>query len=942
MLPPSPAVDAAQWQRLSALLDEALDLPAEALAPWLADLRTRDAALAAQVVRMLDRAGCAPLQAVFETELRQALLHEGLAAEGRTLADHRLGAWQLLRKIGEGGMGQVWLARRADGLYQQDVAIKLLRGDLQQAPLSARFARERAVLARLNHPGIAKLLDAGIQDGLPFLVLEHVDGCSLSEHVQSRCPSVASRVALLIRVAQAVQHAHAQLVVHRDLKPSNVMVSADGEPKVLDFGIAGLLDDDRPGELTRLSGQGLTLAYAAPEQLTGEPIGVAADVYTLGVLLYEMLAGCLPLGPQSGGRKAQEFALLHQQPLRLGQLPDGPQPGRPADFARVRGDLEAVVAKALRKQAADRYDSVGALINDLHHWLSRRPVRARADDWRHRVALWLRRNALAAGLSGGLAVAVLAGLAVSLAQWHRANAAAQQANQVTHYLTDLLASASPDRHGGQFPNVLQLLEKSRQEIATQFNDEPETKARLLEVLATTYESLNRYDLAAPLAEEWAAMSASRYGEDDERTARARLKLAQIYTPVGPYEKAIAQLEPLRPRVARLFGPTSETMRELLYSLAGCYMKIGRLKLARSTLQQAGELTEQQYPPDHFVRAFHHVFVSVLLSAEGRLSESLAELRATEPAQAQAHANNEHLRDVQAMRRNTLAMQIRLGDYDHIEERARKLAQDMDHLHGPGSSIRAFMYPELARYHTDRGEFTQALANREAFLADGNGAPHQSKAAARAALVLARSLARIAPEATLIQEARAALADIDSHAEELGLARADAWLALARAGLRLHDEDLAAQALQRLHRDSGLNLAENRALSSRVAQAEGEWMRARGDLQESRRLLQQRVDYLASSPDKAFPELWQARLDLAFTLVLLNDPAALQSLSQAAQARPSQMPGGHPLDAVQRFLQVLSQDPGPSKPALQAARRDVERAFGAIDSQALAGALNGIF
>jgi len=945
-----PALGAGRWQRLSGLLDEALDLPAEALQPWLAAQAASDAPLAAQLQRMLAQALPTegkpdPEQTLpprrFDALLRHALQHEGQAASAPELADRRLGAWQLLRQIGEGGMGQVWLARRADGLYRQDVAIKLLRSDLQQASLSARFARERNVLARLNHPGIAKLLDAGIEGGLPYLVLEHVAGRTLGDFVRAACPTVDGRVALLVRVALAVQHAHAQLVVHRDLKPSNVMVGDDGEPKVLDFGIAGLLDDDNPGQLTRLSGQGLTLAYAAPEQLRGEPVGVAADVYALGVLLYEMLAGALPFAHVAGGRAAQEHALLHEDAPRLGPWIEGAQAGRPGDFHRVRGDLEAVVAKALRKQPADRYGSVGELIDELRRFLAHRPVDARGNDWRHRSALWLRRHALAASLSGGLAAAVLAGLGVSLAQWQRAEGAARQSDQVTLYLTDLLGSASPDKHGGQSPNVLQLLDKSRQELGSKFNDEPATKARLLEVLARTYESLNRYDLAAPLAEEWVALTADRYGEDDARTANARLKLAQIYTPVGPYDKAIAQLEPLRPRVARLFGAQSETMRELLYSLGGCYVKLGQLGAARLTLQQAGELTDQRYPPGAFERAFHHVFLSVLLANEGRVSESLAELRLTEAAQA--HPATENLRHVQAMRRNTLAMQIRAGEYDHIEARAQALADEMDRLYGRGSSIRAFLYPELARYHQDRGEFALAQADRLAFLADGNGAPQQAGAPARAALVLSRSLAMAAPPAALLDEARAVLAEVDAKRKQIGIPRAEAWLALARTGVLLDDLELAAAAIQRLRDDTEIHLDVNRVLASRVAQAEGELLRARGQLPASRELLRLRVDQLARSPaDQRMPEVWQARLDLASTLVLLHDTAAPQALQQALLARPAQMPAGHPLDAVQAYLQVLATDPPAGAQALVAARLAVDRAYGRTPAHSLPAGLGGIF
>ncbi|MBQ0960559.1 protein kinase [Ideonella sp. 4Y11] len=446
-------IDPPHWQRLSALLDEALDLSEDQRTAWLNAVCAREPGLADALRSLIEGLRTEPDStpaAAFQQWLAPALSEPATPPELATLtqAGATLGPWRLDEKIGEGGMGQVWRATRVDGLYQGAAAIKLLRSDRSSPGLSARFARERTALARLNHPAIARLLDAGEAQGQVYLVLELVPGRTLSELVRQHRPPLAERVALLLRIAEAVEAAHAQLIVHRDLKPGNVMITDDGQPKLLDFGIAALLDDPaEPGELTRSTGRGLTVGYAAPEQIIGLPVGVAADVFSLGVILFELVTGALPFSQRRQPRPMMEMAVLEDPPHRLGGVTADPEgPGAAPDAWRADGDLAAVIDKALRKDPAERYTGVRSLIDDLNHWAAHRPVSARRGHWRHRSGLWLRRHALLAGSIAAVGLSLALGLGLSLWQWQRAERAAAvarareaQSQQLSSYMLGELA-----------------------------------------------------------------------------------------------------------------------------------------------------------------------------------------------------------------------------------------------------------------------------------------------------------------------------------------------------------------------------------------------------------------------------------------------------------------------------------------------------------------------
>lgn len=939
-------IDREQWQRISALIDEAWALEPAERTPWLQALAGRDPDAAAQVARALadeaEAEGGGQTWAGFARSLASALREAPVA----DLSGARLGNWRLEAKIGEGGMGQVWRARRDDGLFQGEAAIKLLRGDLGSTAVAARFARERALLARLNHPAIARLLDAGIAApgsgpaaGQAFLVLELASGETLDAHVRNHAPTLAQRVQLLVRVAEAVAYAHARLIVHRDLKPANVLVTPDGTPKLLDFGIAALLDEDPEathGELTRLTGRGLTLGYAAPEQITGAPIGTAADVFSLGAMLYELVCGALPFGPRRGARTALEHAVLHGEPRRLSAVTaeeaaaDAQGPGRAVDAEQARGDLEAIAAKALRKDPTQRYESVRAFIGDLEAWLGHRPVSARRDNWRHNTRLWLRRHAL---LAGGVAVVVASlaiGLATSLYQRQRAVQAARVSDEVTQYLVDMLASASPERHGGNWPTVLQLLETSRDSLDKRFADSPDTRLRVLEVLVQTYRQLNRLDAAVALGERLVADSRQRLGVDHPRTLAASFELAQSYHLKGQFDLALGLMEPLLPVYRRLPAAYREDLLLPALSLADAnYSRTGRFDDAERLLEEQRRLIDT-LPADSDWHITYLNHLQVLRNGQGRVHEALEAIRATRPFWSSTRPEDQ--REVLTMQRNVIAMEIRAAEYDRVEERAAELIARIDRLLGAGSSLAQSLTHEIARYRLEVGRYADALAQREANIAQARAGGAELPSTVlplRAQRLMARSAARAAPADALLAEARTLLEESLPVAPQLGAQRAEVWLAVARVALAQDDAALAARALDRMQADAGLNLQpgprHDPLLAARKQQLDGQWARLRGDYEASRKLLADRLAYLSRGDMGHLVPAWAAATDLAWTLVLAASPDAAAAIDDARNRRPPAVPSGHPLDAALTLMRVRLAEGRDDTPAVQRAVQALHQA-----------------
>jgi serine/threonine protein kinase len=410
-----------RWQELSQQLDRALDLPEEQRGPWLEALRTTDPEMAALVEQALKIRGSEGFDAFLEGP---SPLQADAPPEASLVGRH-IGAYVIDAEAGRGGMGSVWRAHRADGRYEAEVAIKFVHAMWLGKAGEQRFQFEGRLLARLNHPNIARLLDAGVAEvKQPYLVLEYVEGEPIDQYCEHHGLDAKARIRLFVDVLRAVAHAHTHLIVHRDIKPSNVYVKPDGTVKLLDFGIAKLVDSEGdPAQLTRASAVALTPQYASPEQLLGQPVSTVTDVYALGLLLYVLLTGEHPIPPGTRSSAALMQAVLTDEPARASTVSKIPAiPAR-----SLEGDLDNILHKAIKKNPAERYASVDAFADDLRRYLADEPVQARPDTTLYRMSKFIKRHRLGTALVSIAVIALTASVIVASVQADRAQRAAAQA-----------------------------------------------------------------------------------------------------------------------------------------------------------------------------------------------------------------------------------------------------------------------------------------------------------------------------------------------------------------------------------------------------------------------------------------------------------------------------------------------------------------------------------
>ncbi|MGH8318604.1 MAG: serine/threonine-protein kinase [Steroidobacteraceae bacterium] len=499
------SIEAECWQRLSCHLDRVLDLPEEQWSDYLATLDRDDPVTATELGRLL-RAKQDGRFAEFLGRAVPSPLSEPIPTP---LIGRHVGPYVIEAEIGHGGMGSVWRAKRADGRYEGAVAIKLLHLSWLGQVGQQRFLLEGRLLARLDHPNIARLIDAGmLEDGQPYLVLEHVAGSPIDEYCERDALGTEARVGLFLEVMAAVAHAHRHLIVHRDLKPPNVLVTEDGTVKLLDFGIAKLVDASPETSPTRTMLPGLTPRYAAPEQLLGNSVTTATDVYALGVMLYELLVGRHPFvgDPATVGSDAELMhAVLTTSPPRASTAATAQ-----AGHQRSLGDLDSILAKTLEKSPGDRYESVGAFADDLRRFLAHEPVQARPYTVGYRAARFARRHRGGVASAGLIAAALIGTSVFALAQMFAARSqrdhalAEAQRAQAEADLTEFVIGDSLSRIPGDL--VRRRLDRARGFIAQRYARSPVLAAWLLIDVSGRYVDIGDYRTAAAVIRDVEAIN----------------------------------------------------------------------------------------------------------------------------------------------------------------------------------------------------------------------------------------------------------------------------------------------------------------------------------------------------------------------------------------------------------------------------------------------------
>ena len=705
------------WARIEPVLDRVLELGGdEEVQPLLEDLCGGDVELVAAVRRLLtatpgtsDRLERPLREAVPDlvSELEAELGAEDDVAEAGAV----FGAYRLVEVLGRGGMGEVYRAERADRQFEKQVAIKRISTGLPSPELERRFLAERQILADLDHPGIGRLLDGGVSgDGRPYLVMELIDGSPIDQHCRDRGLGLRERVDLFLDVCAAVQHAHQNMVVHRDLKPSNILVTADGTPKLVDFGIAKSLAaaDGEAEERPQTAFQPRTLEYASPEQIANRPVTAASDVYSLGVVLYRLLAGRAPY--RVSGLSAGEAERRVRERIPEPASAAAARPVTRADDevvpwpAKLRGDLDNIVAKALRKEPAERYATVEQLAADLRRHLQGRPVSAHGPSRWYRGRKFLARHRLGVAAALLVAVALVVGTAVALWQAARARTEARRSQRISEVLLGLFEDADPFSGRARTMSLPELLDRGAVEVRSTFASDPEMLARALGMLAQADYGQGLYDRGLELAQESLEVAAG-LGPDSLAVADAEYQLASGLNAKGRFDEAEAGYQRSLRILRRRGRSGSRREADTLQGLGIVASSQGEDRLAERYHRDALRIRRALGPEPDLSVAVELNNLSGVLDAEGRAHESMALLEES-LAIAGRTAGEDHPVTA-SIRANLATRKHTAGDLAGAEKLYRRALEIKERSLGADHPALTDQLSSLGRLLMDKGDFAAA-------------------------------------------------------------------------------------------------------------------------------------------------------------------------------------------------------------------------------------------
>jgi serine/threonine protein kinase/Tfp pilus assembly protein PilF len=808
-----------RWQRLQALVDRAADWGPAERRDLLAELAANDPEvgrdLAAYWAAEVNSDGFLeqPVEAK-AAPLLDAIGRDPSSWEELQLTSATVGPYRLLRELGRGGMGAVFLAERIDGEFERRVALKLVKRELADERALARFRAERQILARLEHPNIARLLDGGASaTGQPYFAMELVEGVSPARYCDERRAPVAERLRLFLQICDAVDFAHRNLVVHRDLKPSNLLITADGQAKLLDFGIAKVLEPVEGTDeatLTVREARALTPQYAAPEQILGRPVTTATDVYSLGIVLHELLSGRHPF-PLSGSTRGDlERLVLEGEPelasstVRRAERQPAPTAEAIAAargvsverlIAQLRGDLDNVLRKALRKEPERRYPSAAALANDLRHVLAGEPVSARPDTFGYRAAKFVRRHRFGV-VTAALVVSTLAGgVAATLWQAREALAQARKAEEVKSFVFGLFAVADPDVAKGKEISARQLLERATERIRSELAGQPEVEAEMLLFVGNIHHRIGLDRESSPLFQSALDLRRQLFGPSHLAVHEAEVALAGARFEGGELEEAERLYAAALAGRERLLGeahPDTAKARGLL----------GRVTFERGDLDGSAALLRRAISDQRRVGPSPDAELAANLNALGRALHAQGDLDGAE-----------------ANYREALTMRRALFGEEHtvVSEGMLNLAtvaSDRGDRSGAEAQYRAVLANDRRLFGDTHGTIAHDLNNLGTALVSSRKCAEAQTLLSEAVAVYTRLYGPASPQLAVV------LHNLSRASRCLGqprLAEAQSRDALARASAMLGEHpnvDRVRQNLARILGDLG-RLEEGEALGRRA-------------------------------------------------------------------------------------------------------------------------------